>query len=382
MVNSNYTIWLSPPHTCGKELDFIHDAFAKNWIAPAGDNVDGFEQDIVSFLGENVHATVVNTGTAALHLALIVLGVQRDDYVICQDLTFIASVNPAVYLGATPVLVGSEADTWNMSPEWLEGAIQGCLAKGKKPKAIVWVNLYGMPAKIDEIKRISQQYEIPLLEDAAESLGSRYKGRYCGTFGDIAMISFNGNKIITTSNGGVFLSANKNYVDQARFLATQARDKAPWYEHSTIGYNYGLSNISAGIGRGQMTVLPERILARRANNAFYQQAFSGIEGITVHKEPGDDYFSNHWLSCILIDPKLTDGMDRDAIRLKLLASGIESRPVWKPMHLQPVFRDCRYYGDDLSEMLFEQGLCLPSGSNLKPEELEEIKEVVLQGIVG
>lgn len=371
-------IWLSPPHTCGKELDFIQDAFAKNWIAPVGENITGFEQDICSFLGKNIHAATTNTGTAALHLALIVLGVKRDDYVICQDLTFVATVNPAVYLGATPVLVDSERETWNMSPEFLEVAIKDCLKKGKKPKAIVWVNLYGMPAKIDEIRQIAQHYEIPLLEDAAESLGSKYKDDYCGTFGDIAMISFNGNKIITTSNGGVLLSGNKRFTDKARFLASQARDNAPYYQHSTVGYNYALSNISAGIGRGQMTVLPERITARRANNDFYQKAFDEIPGIEVHKEPNENYFSNHWLSCILVEPKLTGGISREDIRLKFLECAIESRPLWKPMHLQPVFKDCAFYGDGTSEELFDKGLCLPSGSNLKQEELELVKETILQ----
>ena len=370
-------IWLSPPHTCGKELDFIQDAFAENWIAPVGENIIGFEQDICKFIGKNIHTTTTNTGTAALHLALIILGVKRDDYVICQDLTFIATVNPAVYLGATLVLVDSERETWNMSPELLEIAIKDCLKKGKKPKAIVWVNLYGMPAKIDEIKQIAQSYGIPLLEDAAESLGSKYNGDYCGTFGDIAMISFNGNKIITTSNGGVLLSKNKEFTDKARLLAFQARDNAPYYQHSAIGYNYALSNISAGIGRGQMTVLPERITARRANNAFYQKAFAEIPGIKVHKEPNENYFSNHWLSCILVNPELTGGITREDIRLKLWEYAIESRPLWKPMHLQPVFKDCTFYGDGTSEELFDKGLCLPSGSNLKQEELKEITQIIL-----
>jgi len=373
-------ILLSPPHICGKESDFINDAFAKNWIAPLGENVTGFEQDLCDFLGGNIHAAAVNTGTAALHLALIILGVKRDDYVICQDLTFIATVNPAVYLGATPILVDSEKETWNMSPELLEIAIKDCLKKGKKPKAIIWVNLYGMPAKIDEIMQIAQKYEIPLLEDAAESLGSTYKSRYCGTFGDIAMISFNGNKIITTTNGGVLLSKNKEYTDKARFLASQAKDNTPHYQHSTIGYNYALSNISAGIGRGQMIVLNDRINARRANNAFYQKAFAEISGIKVHQEPDENYFSNHWLSCILVDPKLTGGITREDIRLKLWEYNIETRPLWKPMHLQPVFKDCAFYGDGTSEKLFEKGLCLPSGSNLTKEELEEVKEIILQTI--
>ncbi len=372
-----FRIWLSPPHTCGKELEFIQDAFDKNWIAPMGDNIDGFEQDVVDYIGGDVNAVALNTGTAALHLALILLGVKRDDYVICQGLTFSATINPVVYLGATPVFVDSELETWNLSPYFLRKAIEDCIRKNKRPKAIIWVNLYGMPAQIDEIKSIADEYGIVLLEDAAESLGSAYRGRKCGAFGDVSAISFNGNKIITTSNGGMLLSKKKESVEKALFLATQARDPFPYYQHSHIGYNYRMSNISAGIGRGQMTVLQDRVNARRANNAFYQQAFAGMPGIKVHKEPNSDFYSNHWLSCILVDPAQTGGVSREDIRLKLRESGIESRPLWKPMHLQPVFEDCVFYGDGTSEKLFEQGLCLPSGSNLKPEELEEVKGVVL-----
>ncbi|MDR0231307.1 MAG: aminotransferase class I/II-fold pyridoxal phosphate-dependent enzyme [Dysgonamonadaceae bacterium] len=371
-------IWLSPPHTSGKELDFIQDAFAKNWIAPIGENVTGFEQDICSFLGKNIYATSTNTGTAALHLALIILGVKRDDYVICQDLTFVATVNPAVYLGATPVLVDSERETWNISPELLETAIKDCLKKGKKPKAIVWVNLYGMPAKIDEIRQIAQSYEIPLLEDAAESLGSKYKGDYCGTFGDIAMISFNGNKIITTSNGGVLLSKNKEFTDKARFLASQARDDAPYYQHSTVGYNYALSNISAGIGRGQMMVLPQRVEQRRKNNQYYREHLADVEGISFQTEPSADFYSNYWLTSIIVDAEKTNGITREDLRLALNEVNIESRPLWKPMHLQPIFNDCPYYGDGTSDALFENGLCLPSGSMLTEKELSRVVEIIRQ----
>lgn len=377
MSDNKYKILLSPPHLSGREMSFIQDAFEKNWIAPLGENTRKFEEDICTFLGENMYATALNTGTAALHLAMILLGVGKDDYVICQDLTFVATVNPVLYLGAKPVLVDSEKETWNISPDFLEVAIKDCIKKGKKPKAIVWVNLYGMPAKIKEIKEIAQKYEIPLLEDAAESLGSEYKKRKCGTFGDISVISFNGNKIITTSNGGMLLSKNKYYTDRAHFLSSQARDDAPYYQHSVIGYNYRISNITAGIGRGQITVLPERISSRRANNAFYQKAFENIPGIIVHKEPNEDFFSNHWLSCILVDPKQTGGIDREKIRLKLLEARIESRPVWKPMHLQPLFEHCTFYGEGVSTELFDMGLCLPSGSNLSQEELEEIKNVIL-----
>ncbi len=369
-------IWLSPPHTCGKELEFIQDAFDKNWIAPVGENIDGFEQDVMRYVGENSCGVALNTGTSALHLALLLLGVERGDYVICQDLTFVASINPVVYLGASPVLVDSEPDTWNISPVFLKEAIENCIRQGKKPKAIVWVNLYGMPAKIDEIRTIAAEYDISLLEDAAEALGSAYKGRKCGTFGDISVISFNGNKIITTSNGGMLLSKKKEYVEKALFLATQARDNAPHYQHSHIGYNYRMSNVSAGIGRGQMMALPERVTARRANHDFYLQALSGIPGITVHTEPDGDFYSNHWLTCILVDPTQTGGITREDIRLKLWESAIESRPLWKPMHLQPVFEACTFYGDGTSEHLFENGLCLPSGSNLRREELEEIAGVI------
>jgi dTDP-4-amino-4,6-dideoxygalactose transaminase len=372
----NPHIYLSPPHTCGKELDFIQDAFAKNWVAPMGENISGFEQDICQFLGKNIHATTVNTGTAALHLALILLGVQRDDYVICQDLTFIATANPAVYLGATPVFVDSERETWNMSPDFLETAIKDCLKKGKKPKAIVWVNLCGMPAKIEEIRQIAQTYKIPLLEDAAESLGSKYKGDYCGTFGDIAIISFNGNKIITTSNGGVLLSKNRAFTDKARFLASQAKDNTPYCQHSAIGYNYALSNISAGIGRGQMLVLPQRIEQRRKNNQLYREHLADIEGIVFQTEPSADFYSNYWLTSILIDPKKTNGITRENIRMALEDVNIESRPLWKPMHLQPVFADCPYYGNETSDALFEKGLCLPSGSILTEEDLLRVIAVI------
>ncbi len=371
-----YKIWLSPPHLCGKEMDFVEDAFRKNWIAPVGENIDGFEQDVTQYVGEDTYGVALNTGTAALHLALVLLGVERDDYVICQDLTFVASVNPVIYLGARPVLVDSEPDTWNMSPAFLREAIEGCIQKGKKPKAIVWVNLYGMPAKIDEILRIAAEYGIFLLEDAAEALGSTYKGKKCGSFGDISVISFNGNKIITTSNGGMLLSKKKEWVEKALFLATQARDAAPHYQHSQIGYNYRISNVSAGLGRGQMTVLADRVAARRANHTFYQQALAGLPGITVHTEPGSEFFSNHWLSCILVDPGQTGGITREDIRLKLWKSAIETRPLWKPMHLQPVFEGCAFYGGDISTDLFDKGLCLPSGSNLKQEELEEIAYLI------
>ncbi len=369
-------IWLASPHLSGKELDFVHDAFANNWVAPLGPNVDGFELDLSIYLGESKYVAALNTGTAALHLSLILLGVKPKDKVICQSLTFSASANPIVYLGAEPVFVDSEEDTWNISPDHLEIAIKDCIRKGEKPKAIIFVDLYGMPAKINEITAIAQKYEIPLIEDAAEALGSAYQGKKCGSFGEFAILSFNGNKIITTSGGGALICSSKEMSDRAHFLSTQARDNAPHYQHSNIGYNYRMSNISAGIGRGQMAVINDRVNARRNNNSFYQQSLAEIPGITVHKEPNCNFYSNHWLSCILVDPQLTGGITREDIRLKLWESAIESRPLWKPMHLQPVFQGCSYFGAKISETLFNKGLCLPSGSNLKSEELTEIVYII------
>ena len=371
-------IWLSSPHISGKELDFIHDAFKNNWVAPLGPNVDGFEQDLANFLNRDKYVAALSAGTAALHLSLILLGVKAGDKVICQSMTFSATANPIAYQGAEPVFVDSEKDTWNMSPEHLEEAIKDCIQQGKKPKAIIFVDLYGMPAKINEIIAIAKKYEIPAVEDAAEALGSVYCGQKCGAFGELSVLSFNGNKIITTSGGGALVCSTKEDADKARFLSTQARDPAPHYQHSNIGYNYRMSNIVAGIGRGQAAVINDRVNARRANNAFYQKTFAGIPGIKVHKEPNENYFSNHWLSCILVDPELTGGITREDIRLKLWEYAIETRPLWKPMHLQPVFKDCAFYGDGTSEMLFDKGLCLPSGSNLKKEELEEITQIILE----
>ena len=374
-------IWLSSPHISGRELDFVLDAFKNNWVAPLGPNVDGFEQDLEHFLfplewGQRGIVAALSTGTAALHLALILQGIKAGDKVICQSMTFSATANPIAYQGAEPVFVDSEKDTWNMSPEYLEEAIKDCIRKGEKPKAIMFVDLYGMPAKINEIIAIGKKYEIPVVEDAAEALGASYYGQKCGTFGELSALSFNGNKIITTSGGGALVCSTKEEADRARFLSTQARDAAPHYQHSNIGYNYRMSNIVAGVGRGQMTALNDRVNARRANNALYQQALGEISGIKVHKEPDENYLSNHWLSCILVEPELTRGITREDIRLKLWEYAIESRPLWKPMHLQPVFKDCAFYGDGTSEMLFDKGLCLPSGSNLRKEELEEITQII------
>ncbi|TDP59202.1 dTDP-4-amino-4,6-dideoxygalactose transaminase [Flavobacterium dankookense] len=367
-------IWLSSPHMGGNEQNYVKEAFDTNWVAPLGPNVTGFEQDLEKFLNEDVHIAALSSGTAALHLGLILLGVKAGDEVICQSFTFSASANPIVYLGATPVFIDSEIETWNMCPVALEDAIKDRISKGKTPKAIIPVHLYGMPYKADEIRSIANKYNIPILEDSAEALGSHYKGKMCGTFGDIAALSFNGNKIITTSGGGALVSHSKEIKEKAVFLATQARDNAPHYQHSEIGYNYRLSNISAGIGRGQMEVLQKHINLRREMHDFYKSIFKDNDAITVFQEPNSDYFSNHWLSCITINSDKL-GKSREEIRLELEKENIESRPLWKPMHLQPIFKDYPYYGGKISETLFETGLCLPSGSNLNNDDKNRIKEV-------
>ena len=359
----------------GGEQYFIQQAFDTNWVTPLGPNVDGFEKDLESFLENNVHITALISGTAALHMGLILLNVEAGDEVLCQSFTFSASANPIRYQGATPVFVDSEPDTWNMSPEYLEEAIRDRIKKGKKPKAIIIVHLYGMPAKMDEILSIANRYEIPVLEDAAEALGSSYKGTQCGTFGELAALSFNGNKIITTSGGGAIVSKNMEYIQKARFLATQARDNAPHYQHSQIGYNYRMSNIVAGIGRGQMKVLSQRIEQRRKNNQYYREHLS-MDSINFQTEPSPDFFSNYWLTCIVIDSEKTGGITREDVRLTLEKINIESRPLWKPMHLQPVFNSCPYYGEKVSETLFDNGLCLPSGSSLAENDLMRVVEVL------
>lgn len=376
---SNSKIYLSSPHMGGTEQSFVNEAFDTNWIAPLGPNVEGFEKDLESYLGNQNHVAALSSGTAALHLALVLLGVERGDEVICQSMTFSASANPIVYQGATPVFVDSEPDTWNICPNHLEEAIKGRIAKGKKPKAIIAVHLYGMPYKVDEIKNISEKYGIPIVEDSAEALGSSYKGQKCGTFGDISILSFNGNKIITTSGGGALVSRNINHKEKAIFLATQARDTAPHYQHSEIGYNYRLSNICAGIGRGQMGVLDKLVGLRRKMNQFYHEIFRETMGVKVFSEPNPDYFSNHWLSCILVDKNIC-GFSSEDIRLAMAENNIESRPLWKPMHLQPVFKNAPYYGSDISEKLFEIGLCLPSSSNLTEKEKVKINDVLMRFI--
>lgn len=367
-------IWLSSPHMGENELKYVQEAFATNWIAPLGPHVDGFEKDIARFIGQDTHVAALSSGTSALHLALILLGVGLDDEVICQSMTFSASANPIAYQKALPVFIDSEEDTWNISPEILEIAIKDRIAKGKKPKAIIVVHLYGMPAKMEAILHISKLYDIPVIEDAAEALGSKYKEQPLGSFGAMSILSFNGNKIITTSGGGALLSTNEEWIKKARFLATQARDDAPHYQHSQIGYNYRMSNVCAGIGRGQMEVLSQRVEQRRKNFAYYQQAFSQIPQISFQTESDSNFFSNRWLSTILIEGNAEGTPTREDIRKALERENIECRPLWKPMHLQPVFSDAPFYGDGTSGKLFEKGLCLPSGSNLTSEDLERVAE--------
>ncbi|WP_367210754.1 DegT/DnrJ/EryC1/StrS family aminotransferase [Sphingobacterium sp. R2] len=371
----SHKIWLSSPHMGGNELKYIHEAFDHNWVAPLGPNVNGFEEDLEKFLNAGVQVAALSAGTAALHLALIECDVNYGDEVICQSMTFSASANPIAYQGAIPVFVDSEADTWNMCPVALKEAIKDRFANGKKPKAIVVVHLYGMPAKMDEILSVASEFDIPVIEDAAEALGSKYKGKACGTFGRFGVLSFNGNKIITTSGGGALVCHTKEDKDQAVFLSTQARDDAPHYQHSHIGYNYRMSNICAGIGRGQMEVLVNRIEARRTMTEFYSDLFADIEGVNVLRAPTEDFFSNHWLAAITIDEAVA-GISREDLRLALLEDNIESRPLWKPMHLQPVFKNSPYYGSNVAERLFDTGLCLPSGSNLTEEDKQRIRKKI------
>ncbi|QIY92598.1 DegT/DnrJ/EryC1/StrS family aminotransferase [Chryseobacterium gallinarum] len=371
----NNKIWLSSPHMGGNELKYINEAFVENWVAPLGPNVNGFEEDLEKFLNKNSKVAALSAGTAALHLALIESNVKHGDEVVCQSMTFSASANPIAYCGATPVFVDSEPDTWNICPKALREAIEDRIQKGKKPKAIIIVHLYGMPAKMDEISAIAQEYQIPIIEDAAEALGSTYKGQACGTLGRFGVLSFNGNKIITTSGGGALVCQTQEDKDKTVFLSTQARDSAPHYQHSHIGFNYRMSNIVAGIGRGQMEVLKDRIEARRRMHDFYVAIFKDIDGVDVFSEPNSDFYSNHWLSAITVDPEVT-GKNREELRLAFLEDNIESRPLWKPMHLQPVFEEAPYYGGNISEKLFDNGLCLPSGSNLTEEEKERIANVI------
>ncbi|UXE66819.1 MAG: aminotransferase class I/II-fold pyridoxal phosphate-dependent enzyme [Chryseotalea sp. WA131a] len=366
-------IYLSPPHMGGEELGFIQQAFDANWVSPAGPHIDAFEKRLAEYNGI-AHCAALSSGTAAIHLALIILGVKSGDEVICSTFTFSGSCNPIMYVGATPVFIDSEPETWNMDPELLEEAIVDRIKKGRKPKAIVLVHLYGMPAKINELVSVSRKYEIPIVEDAAEALGSTYEGKKAGTFGDIGIYSFNGNKIITTSSGGAMVSENENWIKKARFLATQARDAAPHYQHSEVGYNYRLSNISAGIGLGQLKVIDERVRQRRANFDFYKAAIGLISGVAFQPEVLSA-FSNRWLTTIVIDSAKVGGVSREDIRLGLEKENIESRPLWKPMHLQPIFKEFPVYGGRVSESLFNEGLCLPSGSSLVAADLQRIKNL-------
>ncbi|MDF0708342.1 DegT/DnrJ/EryC1/StrS family aminotransferase [Flagellimonas okinawensis] len=364
-------IWLSPPHMGGNEETYVKEAFDTNWIAPLGPNVQHFEKSIENFIGNNVYAACLSSGTGAIHLGLELLGVGPEDEVICQSFTFAASANPITYLGATPIFVDSENETWNISPELLEEAINDRLSKGIRPKAIVAVHLYGMPYKVDEVHAVAKKYGIPIVEDSAEALGSSYRGFNCGSFGDYGILSFNGNKIITTSGGGALLCNDQESKEKAVFLATQARDNAPHYQHSKIGYNYRMSNILAGIGRGQMEVLNDRVEARRRNYSFYNEHLSDLQEIEFLQEP-DGSYSNRWLTCIL-----TPSFEiREKLRLALEAENIESRPLWKPMHLQPVFEKNVSFVNGVSEDLFNRGLCLPSGSSLEVEDLERICGII------
>ena len=370
----NTKIWLSSPHMGGNELKYVHEAFDTNWVAPLGKNVDGFEEDLAKFT-EVKYVAALSSGTGAIHLALVLLGVKSGDEVLCQSLTFSASANPIVYLGATPIFIDSEKDTWNMDPDLLELAVLERINKGKKPKAIVFVHLYGMPAKINEIINVAKKYEIPLIEDAAEALGSTYFGKHVGGFGEIGILSFNGNKIITTSGGGALISNNETHVINARFLATQARDEAPHYQHSHIGYNYRMSNVLAGIGRGQMEVLTTRIEQRRTVYNHYKKELSNIEEIVFLEEP-INFFSNRWLTTIIVKPN-NKGITRESIRLGVNTENIESRPIWKPMHLQPIFKDVLRFENGVSEYIFDNGLCLPSGSNLSEVDLKRVSDKII-----
>lgn len=374
-------IWLSLAQMGGGEQKYIQEAFDTNWVVPLGPNVNGFENDIAKFLGEDSHVVALSAGTAAIHLGLVQLGIEAGDEVICQSFTFAASANPIKYLGANPIFVDSEEDTWNISPEWLEKAILDRKAKtGKLPKAIIPVHLYGMPAKMDEICAIAAKYDIPIMEDAAEAMGATYKGRQCGTFGEFGALSFNGNKMITTSGGGALICRTEEGAKRTMFFATQARENRPYYYHEHIGYNYRMSNICAGIGRGQMEVLSKHIARRRAIHALYTEQLAECQGISVKQNPSTEFDSNFWLTCIEVDPTLCNGKSADDIRLYLETQNIESRLLWRPMHTQPIFADCPYYGDGVSERIFERGLCLPSGSSLSDEQIIRVANAIKQFI--
>ena len=412
---ANKKILLCLAHMSGNEMKYIEEAFADNWVVPLGPNVNGFEADLEAFVGENKHVVALSAGTAAVHLALQALGVGPGDEVICQSFTFCASCNPIKYLGATPVLVDSEPLTWNISPELLEKAIIDRIERtGKAPKAIVPVYLYGMPALLDEIMAIANRYHIPVVEDAAEGFGSRYRGQVCGTFGRYGVLSFNGNKMITTSGGGALICADADAKREIMFFATQAREAYPYYQHEHIGYNYRMSNICAGIGRGQMTIVDEHIAHHQHIARLYSEAFAKVDGITFHANPDERFDSNYWLNTIVLSPELrVKGQDKaynhtistaiggagstvhaaasahtdcepnanvEAMRLALEAKGIESRPLWKPMHLQPVYADAPAYTNGVSEQLFRTGLCLPSGPWVTDDDVKLIINTIKENI--
>ena len=368
-------ILLSPPHMSGKEIKFVNDAFETNWIAPVGPHIDLFEKEL-SNIHDNRYVAALQSGTSAIHLALNLLGVNKDDIVLCQSFTFVGSVNPVKYLGAVPVFIDSEVETWNMCPSYLEKAIVKNLKFGKKPKAIIVVNLYGMPAKMYDIIKLSEKYGIPVIEDAAESLGSKINGKMTGCFGDFGILSFNGNKIITTSGGGALLSTDNEKITRVKYLATQSKqDNVDHYEHTEVGYNYRISNISAAIGLGQLSVLKERIKKRREIYEFYFKILGDVDGISFLNEP-QGFFSNRWLTTILIDKSKFSNIDRDKVRIELLKENIESRPLWKPMHIQPLYKSCSFYGSDICEKIFNNGLCLPSGTNLDKYDKERINKIL------
>ena len=367
-MNSNKKIWLSPPHISENEQKYVKEAFDSNWIAPAGPHINLFEDEL-SKMSDGLNVAVLSSGTAAIHLALVLLGVKRNDFVICSSFTFSASVNPIIYQGAHPIFIDSEEDTWNMDPILLEEAIIEKISQNNKPKAIILVHLYGYPAKLDEIIDIAKKYKIPIIEDAAEAIGSTYKNRPLGTFGDIGIYSFNGNKIITTSSGGALLSKDNNIIEKARFLSTQARDDYPHYEHSEIGYNYRMSNVCAAIGIGQLEVLKDRVKKRRYIHDYYKEHLSSLKDIHFLEDlPG--FYSNRWLTTIVLSKNSV--INREDIRLSLLKENIESRPLWKPMHLQPIFKKYQAYVTGIGEDLFNRGLCLPSGSNMDENDLKRV----------
>jgi len=371
-------LYLSPPHMSGEEMDIVNEAFASNWIAPLGPHVDAFEREFAELIGAK-HAVALSSGSAALHLTLRLIGVERGDEVLCSSLTFCASANPIVYEGGRPVFIDADRATWTMDPDLLKLELQACAARGRLPRAVIVVDLYGQSADYDSILNVCSEYDVPVIEDAAEALGATYKGKMAGVFGKAGVFSFNGNKIITTSGGGMLVSEDENFIKRARFLATQARDPAAHYQHSEIGYNYRLSNVLAAIGRGQLRVLLDRVAARRRNNRLYRESLSGLPGVEFMPEAQYGRSTN-WLSCITIDPKAF-GATREDVRLALEAVNIEARPVWKPLHLQPIFAGCRTRGGQVAQEIFEDGLCLPSGSNLTDEDLERVVGIV-QSIAG